>query len=190
MYLITRMQVGSDCSQCMRLRSSLAHSTCMQTIKGGKEVPSRAPAGAEIQAFIEETADKLKAHPLIPANFRPYFLPLWSLDNAPVHKAAISMAWPNKPAGLFNSVSPPPYSPDLHKVIEHVHARVCTEFMDWIVKHPNIVYNTIEEYFARLENIFYSVITAEIVKKDVQSLQLTFAKVVEAQGGYPAPKFR
>lgn len=162
----------------------------MQTKKGGKSVPSRAPAAAEIQAFIEETAAKLQAHPAVPASFKPHFKTLWSLDNAPVHGTAISSTWPTKPAGLFGVVSPPPYSPDMHKVIEHVHAIVCTEFMDWIVKHPNVVYSTIEEYFDRLEHIFYTVITSESVRKDVASLQLTYAKIIEAGGGYPAPQYR
>jgi hypothetical protein len=120
----------------------------------------------------------------------PYFKPLWSLDNAPVHGTAISGPWPTRPEGLWNVVSPPPYSPDLHKVIEHVHARVCTEFMDWIVKNPNTAYDCIEDYYARLEYMFQEIITPESVRKDVDSLLQTFAKVLEAGGGYPEPKYR
>lgn len=79
----------------------------------------------------------------------------------------------------------------MHKVIEHVHARVCTEFVEWIVKHPNVHHDSITDYYARLKEIYTNIIKPGGVQKDVTSLiEQTLQKVIDEEGGYPEPDYR
>lgn len=116
----------------------------------------------------------------------------YSLDNARVHKAAYSeetVAWPDKPTnGTFGVVQPPPYSPDLHKVIEHVHGTICSAFRQEIqAMGPAEDINT---YFAKLKQLFYQKTTAASVQKDCQSLKQTIQEVIKLEGAWPAAQFR
>ncbi len=122
-------------------------SLMLQRKDGEKLVDCRAPNAKEIQNFLENCSTKLSAKLQLPG--RPTtaekplpfgWVPEFSMDNASVHKAAYAVVdWPNKPAWSkegFGKVQPPPYSPDFHKVIEHVHAILCPAAMREIEAMP------------------------------------------------------
>ena len=182
----------------------LAPRACLQLKKGkdGKMVMAKAgaPDYKDMQRFLTQCMARIDDW-RAPAGQNPSdkfpiphnFFPIWSLDNAPVHaKAYNDLTWKNKPAGDFGHAQPPPYSPDLHKVIEHVHGTVCVKFREELDKmtHP---LPTIKEYFRKIQLIFYTSITAQSVQEDVRSLfgaEGTMMQIVGAKGGYPAAKYR
>jgi hypothetical protein len=168
---------------------------------------SRAPNKKEIQHFLYDCW-RLGINPYVNRSgdassvqqgtatmpFPLYFSPYWSLDNASVHTAAINDAtWGPlllaKPPGDFKKVQPPAWSPDLNKIIEHVHGTVCTKFKA-IVAERKTAYDNIWQYWKLLERTFYETITPESVQKDVRSIMDTFEEVIKLQGEYPARKFR
>lgn len=167
--------------------------TCLQVVKNHQEEMARAPNHSEIQNFLwnayKEVA-RLWLIGTIPRDFQP----IWSLDNAPVHAAAYNDPdWrQNKPPGCFTQVKPPTYSPDLHKIIEHVHGTVVTAAKKELLSmntepEPD---DSIQPYFEMYRNNFHSHITAQSVQADITSLPTTYAEVIKDGGGYPARRFR
>lgn len=124
----------------------------------------------------------------IPYGIRPYF----SLDNVPTHLKAIKdQQWASTvPAVFDDEVSPPPNSPDLHKVIEHVHANTCSAFKEWVLLRSHTPRPSIEAYFDKLKQIFYATITPKMIQDDVLSLKGTFQEVCKLGGEYPAAQYR
>lgn len=170
------------------------------TTKAGVTRLAKTPTAKEITDFlsdVEEAVQQMKCKPgEQPSSDKPFppdFVPLISLDNAAVHVKAIEdyvkqSADPTMARFRF-SCSPPPYSPDLHKVIEHVHGTVCTAFnkqlQDLKAEPKSIV-----QLYNKLEDIFYSMTTAASVQKDVDSLQETFKQVIDLEGAFPPAKYR
>lgn len=152
---------------------------------------AKEPTAKAIQDFLHDCNQRivsLKVEGKLPKNFYP----LWSLDNTNIHKCAIAN-WGTNPdltkLGIDGQLLlPPPYSPDLHKVVEHVHAQLCQEFYKWL--HGSEPLHDIQAYFAQLEKIFKKIITAKSIQKDVQSLLQTYDAVIECEGQYPPKKFR
>ena len=109
------------------------------------------------------------------------YKPIFSFDNAPIHTIA-GNATP--PTWWTSRALLPPHSPDMHKVIEHVFARMKPKFRTWLYHHPAL--RTIEEYMAQVEQLFWEnaeVAGKEAIHGDVASLPATYAKVVEHRGG-------
>jgi hypothetical protein len=118
-------------------------------------------------------------------------VPIFSMDNASVHvrlRDVFALGQLKMPKSSFDC-SPPPYSGDLHKVIEHVHGTLCSAFERWLERQTKMP-DTLEELYAKLEAMFYDIITPESVQKDVASLQDTFKEVIRLGGQNPARKFR
>lgn len=125
----------------------------------------------------------------------PFGAPLYfSLDNASVHKAAYTdPTWLEKHSwarrASFGEIQPPPYSPDCHKVIEHIHATITKAFKAKVDKLPHTL-ETVEEYWEMVKALFYEAITADSVRKDVDSLLKTYKAVIELGGHYPSKELR
>jgi hypothetical protein len=84
--------------------------------------------------------------------------------------------------------SPPAYSPDMHKVIEHVHGTVVTAFRKQLREMVK-PHTTIIQYCKMVEKLFYA-ITPQSVQDDIRSLEATWHEVIKCEGGYPSRKFR
>lgn len=83
---------------------------------------------------------------------------------------------------------PPAWSPDLHKVIEHVHGIVSSAWKKQLMQmQPQ---STIQEYTQVVKSIFDEKIKCSSVQKDILSLQDTFKQVIALGGAYPAKKYR
>ena len=79
----------------------------------------------------------------------------------------------------------PPYSGDLHRTIERVHARICGQFQHWL--NTNTTVRTMEFYCTHLARIFYDTQTDKVISacmnKKNASLPALYRKVVELDGG-------
>jgi hypothetical protein len=81
---------------------------------------------------------------------------------------------------------PPPYSPDLHQVIEHAHANTVMRFREWLHKQGNKVPHTnVMQYMDDVDRCFREGNPQESVHKNVSKLfEKVHAAVVEAKGDY------
>ena len=142
--------------------------------------------------------EALKSSPawiaLLAAGVYPYF----SLDNANVHKAAMSDEYVKEMAKKGMRLEPiyvPAYSPDLHKVIEHSHANTTrafkSELRKCLLKGGGLrELKEIPDFWAVLQVCFKEQNQPTSIDLDVQSLNGTYSKVLKLGGGYPAKKFR
>ncbi len=107
-------------------------------------------------------------------------LMFWSWDGPNVHTGA--------KVGFLRLRCPPTYSPDIHKVIEHVHGFVKTEFHKrWSAFKGE---RTLPAAWELLETIHKEMITAEGIKKDCDSLPETWADIRRHEGGWAEKKLR
>lgn len=169
--------------------------------KDGSTRPARSPTAEEMADFIMEVLDYINSHkypygsePTADKPFPSTFIPLISLDNAAVHMRLREVFPYSAECGVlnpiaFNQCSPPPYSPDMHKVIEHPHGTICSALNRWLERRKTNLPN-IWEVFKKLEQLFYQLITPESVQKDIKSLKCTFKKVVQLKGAWPPRKYR
>jgi hypothetical protein len=147
----------------------------MQRVKDKK--PARGCTAAEFQFvakhFMDEARQKFHA-----ASFK--CKPLLSMDNDKIHTSAKLAAVGISKESL---VELPPYSPDLHRVIERVHARICTELRKRI--HYDSSVRTAKQYADLLEKIFHETQTQAVIAKDVEGLPHLWQHV--AKSGEYAP---
>lgn len=106
----------------------------------------------------------------------------YSFDNPSIHEKAV----PELERLGFERVPLPTYSPDMHKVIEHVHANIGREFRKKLIEDASIKK---EQYASILEEIFFNITQASIAK-DVMSLPDTYEEIKRLQGNWPSYRFR
>jgi len=140
---------------------------------------------ARIQKCICAAGEQPCATKPFPAGFKPRI----SLDNAACHTRAKAVLRED-PAfcAAAELVDLPPWSPDLHKVIEHTHANLQRVFLDHLGDSPS--YEDVPAMFAKLQQLFQKHITAESVQKDVLSLQHTAEAIIKCDGYYPDKALR
>lgn len=105
-----------------------------------------------------------------------------SYDNAAVHSEAEEVV-----EGL-NRLPHPRKSPDMHKVVEHMHAWLTQKMQAWLLKEGERGVNA-ETAKKQLQDFFYSYATASIMK-DVNSLPGTYKAILAAGGRYPTKRYR
>lgn len=115
--------------------------------------------------------------------------PLYSFDSAKIHVSALGaqFAWLHQKIkwSMGMRFPLPVYSPDMHRVIEHAHARAVLHFRQWLYEHPKEV--TIGRYKAEFERLFRECCTPDIIAQDVAGLPELY-KVVKARSGAWAPR--
>lgn len=77
------------------------------------------------------------------------------------------------------------YSPDLHQVIEHSHARALEAFQQWLYWNPGV--KTTKIYKDKFEALFKEQCTKEIIAADVQRLPKVYQWVKDHHGDW-APR--
>ena len=127
----------------------------------------------------------------LPSKAKPFpfgFKPIFSLDNASVHKTAMEdPKWLQEHPWINNRQKLPCYSGDLHKVVEHAHGVVSRAFKNRL--RNTAAHDTVAEYCDDVAAIFYK-LKPESIKKDVLSLTQTCQQVIQLHGEYPAKKYR
>jgi hypothetical protein len=105
-----------------------------------------------------------------------------SFDNATPHTGAADMVDEGHRFPL------PPNSPDMHKVVEHVHPFVCQRMDKWVQQQGNRKF-TMAECKQQLRDIAQQ-ISKHSVHRDVMSLRDTYSAIVAAGGRYPTKLLR
>ena len=120
----------------------------------------------------------------------------WSLDNAPVHKSAME-GWDDwngwrVQAGIPGTVIwAPPYSPDLHQVIEHAHANTLRKFQGWLISNVHQKpFPQVLDYFDVIAQCFLDGNEPDSIEKNVAKLTKVYERVIEAHGDHIAPAWR
>lgn len=107
--------------------------------------------------------------------------PMYSFDNASIHKAALTHGMVDEWG--FNHqqrLSLPPYSPDMHRVIEHTHGTATVAFRRWLYENP--AKTTAEEYKQAFKQIYNKVNNQASVYKDVKTLKALYDWVWDNDG--------
>lgn len=156
------------------------------------------PTGEEIAQLIIELLHDIESKTcapgevprVTPGKIYPHgFRPRFSLDNARIHVSAKSMLTQEGFLTPDRFISLPPYSGDIHKVIEQVHA-VCNSEFDKELERLEEAEESIEGYQVMYLNTFYEKVTQQWIQASVTSLQSTFAQIILAGGAYPSKEFR
>lgn len=176
----------------------------MQTVAGK---PARGITRAEFIDFMNEATKAFYRKLSIPANHQRWdeqlgtdleedwlgWNPIFSYDNPPAHGGVtgkkVMEALDLQAADHFEL---PPNSCDIHRVIEHTHARLVAAFNDWLYRDPSEVF-TMSDYKQKLEELFYKhppVASPEVIMADVQDLPKLFQEVIEKKGGWASKAFR
>lgn len=105
-----------------------------------------------------------------------------SYDNAAVHSNA------EKVVQGINRLPHPRKSPDMHKVVEHMHAWLTQKMQAWLLKQDacRVDANAAKR---QLQDLFYSYEAASIMA-DVESLPGTYKAIIAAGGRYPTKRYR
>jgi hypothetical protein len=118
-----------------------------------------------------------------------------SFDNARIHQSAMDqdkeefqqllkgMGWK---VGMRQPL--PNYSPDLHQVIEHSHARAVAAWDKWLYQQPASLKP--KQYRVKFEQIFKQQCTKEIINADVERLPEVYKWVAEHGGDWAPRKLR
>lgn len=137
---------------------------------------------------VPKGAERLKYELARPEGWSPVWFPIWSFDNPSIHGG-------NRPGTLdpflaslglsAAEVFPlPAHSSDIHKVVEHTHARGVKSFEEQYYGDPRIL--TVPTYKRIFQECFEkdpAVASPEVIAADVQSLVATMAAVAVKEGG-------
>lgn len=158
----------------------------MQVAKGDRL--ARSPTAEEIRDLLKTLSDMVRG---LPEDKWPHdWEPVWSLDNATVHTAAVQ-DWEECAAmGIIGrAVFVPPYSPDLHQLIEHAHANTVRHFKEKLVvrnQEPGGPYKTVADMFRDIKASFEEVNTPVAIAANLKKLlEVTYPAVIELEGGWP-----
>jgi hypothetical protein len=154
--------------------------------------PARGPTGQE---FFQEVlapvlaAAKNKLARKLEAGVKP----LISFDNDRIHISALEnnavqlrkqYKWDSSTMRCPLS----PYSPDMHRVIEHTHGLATIKFRQWLYNNPK--HYEVHEYQAAFEAIYRECSSAAVISADVASLPDVYKAVIAENGGWPRHAFR
>ena len=163
-----------------------------QTLQGKV---AQAPSGYEIRDLLKEVQQLVLANKEWPAGRDP----VWSLDNAAVHRWALEMPDWSKAGGWFrtnmrgNVWLPPPYSPDLHQVVEHAIANLCTQFnkllWDEVEQHTS-ARPTVHGYAALIQQAFRTACNQQAINHNVMRLPHVYDSVRSAKGEWAEKNLR
>lgn len=135
---------------------------------------------------------RFEVGPRPPKGWRDAWYPIWSFDNPNIHGglSALSvleaMEW--NEADIFPL---PARSSDIHKVIEHTHARLTEAFHKWHYNDRRL--HSLRRYKVVHEEFFYTnpaVASADVIMGDVKGLTTTLLEIAKAKGGEIRKKYR
>ena len=125
-----------------------------------------------------------------------FWFPIWSWDRCSIHggKGGEPLDAVLRSAGLPRAEFfdlPPRSGVDIHRIIEHVHARLVGLFGAWYCSDPQPY--AVEAYKTVLQQIFYSfpgVASPEVIEAEVRKLPPVLQEVIAKSGGAVSKPFR
>jgi hypothetical protein len=117
---------------------------------------------------------------------------LLSLDNASVHGEEDSEEWVNMDVRPDQRTHLPPYSPDMHSVIELSHSQVMRRMQDYINdRRVPASEDSLPPYIDTLKTIFKETITSAWAQSTTHRLfTKVLPAVLKAEGAYPPKRLR
>lgn len=104
------------------------------------------------------------------------------MDNAKFHTSA------HLPISPAQRLKIPPGSFDIHKVIEHPFGPIKRTFRAWFSKKRSI--RTAQQAMKLLSEIVHSKMTADIIEKDVETINKTLWNIIQKGGQLADPPYR
>jgi hypothetical protein len=110
--------------------------------------------------------------------------PMISFDNDRIHTSALTTQ-----AALLGNAGwdaatmrcpLSPWSPDMHRVIEHTHGLATLKFREWLYANPTE--HTLAEYKAAFESLYRQCCTPSVIAKDVAKLPKIYTYVATHKG--------
>lgn len=155
-----------------------------QTTKGGRQVNAAGPTREEFRAFIERCIQAWRSKGETEQ-------PIFSWDNARIHGSVQNGDWADLGITTTTHTVLPPYSPDMHSVIELSHAHVTAHMQEFIDNHPTGPQDALPNYTQVLEELFYKHITPEWAQRTTHRLFLkVLPAILSANGQYPPKSLR
>lgn len=156
-----------------------------QTRRGAKAIAARGPTEEEFKAFIRKC---LKAWD---DDARESVPPIFSWDNAKIHRSVRDDDWALQGISVQTHTLLPPYSPDMHSVIELSHARLVDAMQKFVNERVSGPEDNLLVYTEELKALFKSQITPEWAKATTHRLFIeVLPAVLEANGDYPPKHLR
>lgn len=161
--------------------------TMLPQTKTGR--PARGPTAQEFREVITEARQAMIAKDMDPAHIT------WSWDNAAIHGSVEEGEWEDGPVRVTpdNHTMLPPYSPDMHCMIEQSHALVCGELQKFVndLKPTMEAMPPLKTYIDKLYQIFYSKCDQEWGRDTLRRVFCAvIPAIIDAKGGWPDKKFR
>lgn len=180
------------CTNFASTAAALLPCFCLQT-KGGKE--AKGPTAEEFKDFLLELQRRIAqilGEPVAIASWLKRtggtpttHPPIFSMDNPSIHDSAVEVhigkQWGNR-------FSLPVQSPDIHRVVERTHGRICSLFRDWLFEtHEKL---TPKQYAEKLQQIFHSTQWPDVFQNDLKTYPEMLQAVIDKEGAWPEKKFR
>lgn len=145
-----------------------------------------------MQPTIQAATAKLKQHPEYKRLKRLHgdqVKPIFSFDSAKHHTSSKLQDF--LPASFDGTCKfpLPAYSPDIHRVIEHSHARAQAAFEKWLYSY-NVPGLTVDDYMREYERIYREQCNVEVIAADVAGLPELFDNIINNNGGWADAEFR
>lgn len=154
----------------------------MQTTKGEPAKGCTKMEWADVMERIKAAvAEKLRKLPANSFGGRHS----WSYDNDKIHQDIVLQA--QLKVGGRSRVPLPPYSHDIHRVVEHTLGRIKRAFNLWLYSHP--AERKMTDYMDALKDIFFRTQTADMIDADVATLPSVYRAIRKAKGDWPDRKF-
>jgi hypothetical protein len=169
----------------------------MQDRKSGADRPAAGPTATEFAVkvlgpTVKAAKAKLKNHPAISKGTELLF----SYDSARIHTSAMKLVDGASGKLLLETYGfkdtqrllLPPYSPDMHRVIEHTHGTAVVQFEHWLYQNPKKC--TMEEYKQAFETIYRKCCSARAIAADVAGLPELYNWIYHHDGNWAPNKLR
>ena len=149
-----------------------------------------------MQRFFEREEGR-KLWQLFTGGTPEQYPPIYSFDNPSAHTSNLEYM---KELGLAVAkvgtemvatdawLKLPAHSPDLHRTIERVHARVCDQFQEWM--DDDCQQYSVQEYCFKMQQIFFKTQTGTCIRGCMKDISALYERVVELKGGIPERKYR
>ncbi|GLC55091.1 hypothetical protein PLESTB_000942600 [Pleodorina starrii] len=153
----------------------------------GRKCKARGPTAAEFKDFIKACLKVWNDE------FCETLPPIFSWDNTRIHGNYRDEAdgWGSLGIDTETHMQLPPYSPDMHSVIELSHARLMHEMQQFINNREGGPGDSLEPYTESLGELFQATITPEWAKATTHWLFIdVLPAILQANGDYPPKKYR
>lgn len=158
----------------------------MLQTKAGK--PARGPTAQEFRDFVRDVEKEIRAR-------GDTSKIIWSWDNPTIHGSVEGGDWSTADTPVrvsaANHTMLPPFSPDMHCVIETSHAIICGALQTYINTHPAPEQDSLQPYMDELTALFKAKLTPAWGVATVRRLfAVTLPAIVTAKGAYPMKSCR